>query len=182
MRLCAHPINFQEERLMLKKLFATLAIAAVPFTASQADNSMPSVLAGLDSSVQVMDEQQLNEVRGTGPLPSDFTYTEFEYVWNFYGAKSDYRSYIYKGGGTWTGGKRISSGSDIALIGEAYLVTYDGQNAPRSTYQTIEEHTLYGFYDEPNNTVYYGWNENFRSWNRPWNGTFSIGVGRMSAL
>lgn len=167
---------------MLKKLFATLAIVAVPFSASQADNAMPNVLAGLDSSVQVMDEQQLNEVRGTGPLPSDFTYTEFEYVWNFYGAKSDYRSYIYKGGGTWTGGKRISSGSDIALIGEAYLVTYDGQNAPRSTYQTIEEHTLYGFYDEPNNTVYYGWNENFRSWNRPWNGTFSIGVGRMSAL
>jgi len=41
---------------MLKKLFATLAIAAVPFTASQAENAMPNVLAGLDSTVQIMDE------------------------------------------------------------------------------------------------------------------------------
>jgi len=42
---------------MLKKLFATLAIAAMPFTASQADNAMPNVLTSLDSTVQVMDEQ-----------------------------------------------------------------------------------------------------------------------------
>ena len=52
---------------MLRKMTEILALVAAPFAASQADNTLPNVLAGLDSTVQVMDEQQLNEVRGLHP-------------------------------------------------------------------------------------------------------------------
>ena len=108
---------------MLKKLFATLAILAVPFTASQAENSMPNVLAGLDSTVQVMNEQQLNEVRGTGNLPNEFAFREYYYNYNNYGSTGDFRSYIYDGESIYSGG--IDDGSG-AWTGETWLVNIYG--------------------------------------------------------
>ena len=91
---------------MLKKLFATLAIVAVPFSASQADNAMPNVLAGLDSSIQVMDEKQLNEVRGAGQnLPGNFAFREHFYDYNNYGSTTDYRSYFWRATAGEGGGK-----------------------------------------------------------------------------
>ena len=168
MRLCTHSINFQEERLILKKLFTTLAIAAVPFSVSQAESTMPNVLAGLDSSVQVMDEQQLNEVRGAGPLPNDFAYREHYYAWNNYGSQSDYRSYSKHGEAVYTGGKSYANG---ALAGDGYLVSTTpgayglNSNGPHSLVE------IRAYYFDLVNATYQTVSQS--AWNRPWNGTIN---------
>ena len=148
---------------MLKKLFATLAILAVPFTASQAENSMPNVLAGLDSTVQVMNEQQLNEVRGTGNLPNEFAFREYYYNYNNYGSTGDFRSYIYDGESTYYGG--IDEGAG-AWTGEAWLVNISG------TQYLAEERskhiTLY------QGTYYITGSTSTSNWNRTWDGKFRL--------
>lgn len=148
---------------MLKKIFATLAIAAVPFSASQAENAMPNVLAGLDSSVQVMDEQQLNEVRGTGNLPSDFAFREYYYNYNNYGSTSDFRSYIYDGGSIYSGG--IDDGSG-AWTGEMWLVNIYGDQ------YVAETRALHFTPDGSGGYSITGVDSNASWTNSPWDGKY----------
>lgn len=133
---------------------------------------MPNVLAGLDSSVQVMDEKQLNEVRGTGPLPNEFAYREHYYAWNNYGSQSDYRSYSKHGEAVYTGGKNHLSG---AIAGDAYYASTTpgayglNSNGPHSLVEIRAAYfensssgfQLTGVYSDS-------------IWNRPWNGTINI--------
>ena len=148
---------------MLKKLFATLAILAVPFTASQAENSMPNVLAGLGSTVQVMNEQQLNEVRGTGNLPNEFAFREYYYNYNNYGSTGDFRSYIYDGESTYYGGKDFGA-STGSWAGEQWITNNLG---------VIETRALF---IEPNGSGGHSITDGVSGagWNRTWDNKFRI--------
>lgn len=134
---------------------------------------MPNVLAGLDSSIQVMDEKQLYEVRGAGPLPSGFQYREYYLAWNNYGSKSDYRSYSQHSMSIQSGGKAEGSG---ARVGEAWLISTTpgayglNSNGPHTK---IEEHSLR--LTEAGNDLYDISNVISGSgWNRPWDGYYRI--------
>lgn len=158
---------------MLRKMTAILALVAAPFAVSQADNTLPNVLAGLDSSIQVMDEQQLNEVRGTGPLPGGFQYREYYLAWNNYGSQSDYRSYSQHSMSIQSGGKTEGNG---ARVGEAWLISTTpgayglNSNGPHTK---VEEHSFR--LTEVGNDLYDISNVISGSgWNRPWDGYYRI--------
>jgi hypothetical protein len=149
----------------MKKWLSFLTLAILPFANAQA-SALPNVLAGLDnaSNLEVMNDQQLSEVRGTGNLPNNFAYREYYYNWNNYGSHSDYRSYIYDGGATWTGGIDHGAG---AWVGEVWVVSITGQ-------QFIAEERVKhltpiggGYFAETGiaSNAY---------WNRPWDGTYNI--------
>ena len=146
----------------MKKWLSFLALAILPFATAQA-NTLPNVLAGLDnaSNLEVMNDQQLSEVRGTGNLPNDFALRDYYYNYNNYGATGDFRSYIYDGGSTYSGGIDLGSGG---IVGERWYVNIYGSQ------QLAEARTLYVQQESTGYVPYLYQSDS--GWNRVWDGYY----------
>jgi hypothetical protein len=156
----------------MKKWLSFLTLAILPFANAQA-SALPNVLAGLDnaSNLEVMNDQQLSEVRGTGNLPSYFAFREYYYNWNNYGSQNDFRSYIYDGGSTYYGGKDFGATTG-SYTGEQWIVSINGDQ--RLAEQRIKYIEQIG--TDENGLPVFGqmtaasWSD----WNRGWDAKFRV--------
>jgi hypothetical protein len=149
----------------MKKWLAFLALAILPFASAQA-STLPNVLAGLDntSNIEVMNDQQLSEVRGTGDLFAGWIYKEYHYDY-LSGSQYDFRSYYLNVSTMEYGGKDIGGG--YHKVGEFWFTDTFGSTP-------VEEH---GYKVTPNGTgitqtLNYHDTYNSNNWGRSWDGVF----------